>query len=57
MSPLLLLCLQLTSAWAGGPVIKAGINSQRVIPGQKVKTMEMAEKLSGVKTIYREHIL
>ncbi|MEC7949242.1 MAG: hypothetical protein VX265_16855 [Myxococcota bacterium] len=51
MSPLLLLCLQLTSAWAGGPVIKAGINSQRVIPGQKVKTMEMAEKLSGVKTI------
>ena len=51
MNPLLLLCLHASTSWAGGPVIKAGINSQRVEPGTKVQTLEVAQKLSEVKTI------
>ncbi len=48
---LFLSLLTFATALAGGPVIAPGINSSRVIPGGKVKSIEMAQKLSGVKTV------
>ncbi len=37
---------------AGAPLVAPGINSSRVVPGHSVTTEEVAQKLSGVKTIY-----
>ncbi|HCH61438.1 MAG: hypothetical protein CL927_16915 [Deltaproteobacteria bacterium] len=47
----LLLVCTLSTALAGGPVIAPGVNSSRVVPGGKVKSMEMATKVAGVKTV------
>lgn len=48
---LLLSVLSLHAALAAGPIIAPGVNSSRVTPGGKVKSMEMATKLAGVKTV------
>ena len=48
---LLLSVLSLHAALAGRPIIAPGVNSSRVTPGGKVKSMEMATKLAGVKTV------
>lgn len=50
MFPALLLSSALSSALAA-PLVAPGINSSRVVPGRSIDTMEVARKLSGVKTI------
>ncbi len=46
-----LVSLMITGALAAGPVVAPGINSSRVVPGDKVSSEEVAKKLSSVKVI------
>jgi len=46
-----LAALLVSAAFAKGPIVAPGINSSRVVPGDKVTSDEVAQKLSSVKVI------
>lgn len=46
-----LVTILLTTAFAKGPVVAPGVNTSRVVPGQRVSSDEVAAKLSSVKVI------